>query len=149
MIVPSDPRYRHIRDLLAENFARYGKPLFIAETGIEDETRPAWLRYMCNEVFAAIDSGVPVEGVCLYPVLNHPGWDDDRHCYNGLLDYGDPEGRRAIYEPLARELERQRGIIAGLRSGQEPFRDRRETDVSALDWAAHVMEERTEEGRAE
>jgi hypothetical protein len=147
MIVPSDPRYRHIRDLLTENFERYGKPMFIAETGIEDESRPAWLRYMCNEVFAAIDSGVVVEGICLYPILNHPGWDDDRHCHNGLLDYGDDSGHRAVYEPLARELERQRGIVARLRSGKEPFRDRRDTDISALDWAAHVMEERTEEGR--
>ena len=147
MIVPSDPRYRHIRDLLTENFERYGKPLFIAETGIEDESRPAWLRYMCNEVFGAIDSGVVVEGICLYPILNHPGWDDDRHCHNGLLDYGDDSGHRAVYEPLARELERQRGIVARLRSGKEPFRDRRDTDISALDWAAHVMEERSEEGR--
>jgi len=149
MIVPSDPRYRHIRDLLEENFSRYGKPLFIAETGIEDETRPAWLRYICNEVFAAIDAGIPVAGICLYPVLNHPGWDDDRHCYNGLIDYADAEGNRAVYEPLAAELQRQRGILARLRSGEEKFVDRRDTDVSALDWAAHVMEERTEEGRSD
>jgi beta-glucosidase/6-phospho-beta-glucosidase/beta-galactosidase len=147
MIVPSDPRYRHVRELLVENFARYGKPLFIAETGIEDETRPAWLRYMGNEVFAAIAAGVPMEGICLYPVLNHPGWDDDRHCHNGLLDYADTDGRREAYEPLARELRRQQEIVRRLRSGEEAFVDRRETDVSALDWAAHVMEERTEEGR--
>ena len=72
MIVPSDTRYGHIRDLLRENFSRYGKPLFIAETGIEDETRPAWLRYVCNEVFAATDSGIPVEGLCLYPHFESP-----------------------------------------------------------------------------
>ncbi|HEX4666876.1 MAG TPA: hypothetical protein VH207_09760 [Chthoniobacterales bacterium] len=145
-IVPSDSRYRHIRELLAENFARYGKPLFIAETGIEDETRPAWLRYICNEVFAAIAEGVPVEGVCLYPVLNHPGWDDDRHCHNGLIDYAGDEAGRQVYEPLAKEIARQREILAQLRGGA-PFLDRRETDVSALDWAAHVMQERTDESR--
>ena len=148
MIVPSDPRYGHIRDLLRENFSRYGKPLFIAETGIEDETRPAWLRYMCNEIFAAIDAGVPIEGLCLYPILNHPGWDDDRHCYNGLLDYADAQGNRAAYEPLARELRRQQQNIARIRSGEETFVDRRDTEVSALDWAAHVMDERTEECRS-
>jgi hypothetical protein len=147
MVVPSDPSYGHIRDLFRENFSRYRKPLFIAETGIEDETRPAWLRYMCNEVFAAIDAGVPVEGLCLYPILNHPGWDDDRHCYNGLLDYADAQGNRAAYEPLACELRRQQEILTRIRSGKELFLDRRDTDVSALDWAAHVMEERTEEGR--
>ncbi len=148
MIVPSDRRYRHLRDLFSENFTRYGKPLFIAETGIEDETRPAWLRYICNEVLAAIAAGLPVEGICLYPVLNHPGWDDDRHCYNGLFDYADAAGFRAVYEPLAVELRRQQELVSRLRSGQEPFVDRRDTDVSALDWGAHVMEERTEESRA-
>lgn len=149
MIVPSDPRYRHIRDLLGENFSRYKRPLFIAETGIEDETRPAWLRYISNEAYAAIASGIPLEGICLYPILNHPGWDDDRHCHNGLFDYPDEEGNRAVYQPLAQELRRQQKMILTLRSAPEKFVDRRETEVSALDWAAHVMEERTEEGRAE
>ena len=39
-------------------------------------------------------AGAPVEGVCLYPVVNHPGWDDDRHCHNGLWDYPDARGER-------------------------------------------------------
>ncbi len=148
LLVPSDPRYRHVRDMLQENHARYGKPIFIAETGIEDETRAAWFRYICNEIYAAIAAGVPVEGVCLYPILNHPGWDDDRHCYNGLFDYADAQGNREAFEPLARELSRQQQMAAGILSGQEPFTDRFPTDTSALDWAAHLMEKRTDEGRA-
>jgi hypothetical protein len=147
MLVPSDPRYRHVRDLLQENYARYEKPIFVAETGIEDETRPAWLRYMCNEVYGAMAEGVPLQGLCLYPILNHPGWDDERHCHNGLFDYADDQGRREVYEPLALELARQEKIVAGIRAGEQ-FVDRRATDVSALDWAAHVMEERTDESRA-
>jgi beta-glucosidase/6-phospho-beta-glucosidase/beta-galactosidase len=146
MIVPSDPRYRHVRQLLQESFEHYRKPLLIAETGIEDDTRPAWLRYLCNEVFAAIANGVPVHGVCLYPIFNHPGWDDDRHCHNGLFDYADDRGNRQVFEPLAIELARQQGIAGGILAG-EAFVDRRETDVSALDWAAHVMEKRTDESR--
>ncbi len=147
MIVPSDPRYRHVRDLLRENYDHYRKPIFVAETGIEDETRPAWLRYMCNEVYGAIAAGVPVQGVCLYPICNHPGWDDGRHCYNGLFDYADENGRREVYEPLARELARQEKLADGILAGQR-FIDRRDTDVSALDWAAHIMEVRTDESRA-
>ena len=147
VLVPSDPRYRHVRDMLQENHARYGKPIFVAETGIEDETRPAWLRYICNEVYAAIAAGVPVKGVCLYPILNHPGWDDDRHCYNGLFDYADAEGDREAFAPFARELSRQQQIAAGIRRGEVPFTDRFLTDTSTLDWAAHLMEERTDEGR--
>jgi beta-glucosidase/6-phospho-beta-glucosidase/beta-galactosidase len=133
MIVPSDPRYRHVRDLLEEMFQHYQKPLFIAETGIEDETRPAWLRYVCNEVFAAIAAGVPVHGICLYPILN--------------FDYADDSGQREVFEPFARELARQQRFADEVLAGEEFF-DRRETDVSALDWAAHVMEVRTDESRA-
>lgn len=147
MIVPSDPRYRHVRDLLKETHEHYRKPLFIAETGIEDDTRPAWLRYLCNEVFAAIANDVPVHGVCLYPILNHPGWDDDRHCYNGLFDYADDAGHREVFEPLANELARQQQFADAILAGK-PFVDRRETDVSSLDWAAHVMEARTDESRS-
>jgi hypothetical protein len=149
MLVPSDRRYRHVRDLLAESYAHYHRPIFIAETGIEDETRPAWLRYMCNESYAAIAAGVPLEGICLYPIVNHPGWDDDRHCYNGLLDYASDDGTRQIDEPLARELARQQQFANAIRVCKAKFVDRRETDVSALDWAAHVMEVRTDESRAE
>ena len=100
MIVPSDPRYRHVSVMLQEVYDRYRRPLFVAETGIEDETRPAWLRYMCKEVFTAIEAGVPVEGICLYPIVNHPGWDDDRHCYNGMFDYAD--AARAIARCISR-----------------------------------------------
>ncbi|HMQ53328.1 MAG TPA: beta-glucosidase, partial [Anaerolineae bacterium] len=83
-ILVGHPLYRPFRELLSETYFRYGRPLFIAETGTEDEARPTWLRYVSEEVQAAQKLGVAVEGICLYPILNHPGWDDDRHCYNGL-----------------------------------------------------------------
>jgi beta-glucosidase/6-phospho-beta-glucosidase/beta-galactosidase len=148
MIVPSDPRYRHVSVMLQEVYDRYRRPLFVAETGIEDETRPAWLRYMCREVFTAMAAGVPVGGVCLYPIVNHPGWDDDRHCYNGLFDYADADGNREPYEPLAEEVARQTANAASFRSGNLDASEMPALDTSALDWAAHVMEERTDESRA-
>jgi hypothetical protein len=145
MIVPSDPRYRHVSTMLQEVHSRYQKPIFIAETGIEDETRPAWLRYMCGEAIAAIGAGVPVEGLCLYPILNHPGWEDDRHCYNGMFDYADAQGNREVYQPLADEMARQSSNIEALRAGASALVTG--VDTSALDWAAHVMQERTDESR--
>jgi len=148
MIVPSDPRYRHVSTMLQELHARYQRPLFIAETGIEDDTRPAWLRYICKEAFTAWAGGVPIEGICLYPILNHPGWDDDRHCYNGMFDYADDHGNRDVFEPLARELARQAENVAALQSGQTSIEQLEELDTSALDWAAHVMQERTDESRS-
>jgi len=102
------PLYRPFREILAEVYGRYHKPLFIAETGAENAARPGWFRYVCQEVEAAQAEGVPVDGICLYPILNHPGWIDDRHVHTGLWDYPDAEGHRAIYVPLARELRRWR-----------------------------------------
>jgi hypothetical protein len=134
--------------MLQEVYARYQRPLFVAETGIEDETRPAWLRYMCREAFTAWAAGVSMEGLCLYPIVNHPGWDDDRHCHNGMFDYADAAGRRAVFEPLARELQQQQANVAALRAGTASAADLEALDTSALDWAAHVMQERTDEGRA-
>jgi hypothetical protein len=107
----SDPRYRPLSQLLNELYSRYRRPLFIAETGIEDERRPAWLRYVVDEIIDAINNGVPVEGICLYPVVNHPGWVDDRHCHNGLWDYCNEQGHREIYKPLAEELRLQAARI--------------------------------------
>jgi hypothetical protein len=111
-ITQDDPRYRPFREMLTELYQRYKRPIFIAETGIEDDLRPTWFRYVCQETLAAIESGIPVEGICLYPIVNHPGWDDDRHCCNGLWDYPGPTGEREIYQPLAEELQRQRAIFA-------------------------------------
>lgn len=102
-----DWRYRPLRELLMEIYERYQRPIFIAETGAENELRPTWLRYVCDETRAAISAGVPVSGICWYPILNHPGWDDDRHCHNGLWDYCNLDGEREIYAPLAAEIENQ------------------------------------------
>jgi beta-glucosidase/6-phospho-beta-glucosidase/beta-galactosidase len=147
MIVPSDPRYRHVAVMLQEVYERYRRPLFVAETGIEDETRPAWLRYMSKEVLTALEAGVPVEGICLYPILNHPGWDDDRHCHNGMFDYADAEGRRAVYQPLADEVARQTANFEAFARDKRRVADFEDLDTTALDWAAHLMQELTDEGR--
>ncbi|MEN3338398.1 MAG: hypothetical protein V7647_2074 [Acidobacteriota bacterium] len=148
LIVPSDPRYRHVSAMLQEVFERYRRPVFVAETGIEDETRPAWLRYMFKEVLTAKADGVPVEGLCIYPIVNHPGWDDDRHCHNGMFDYADAAGHREVFTPLAEEVARQAANVAALEAGVLNVSDMEDLDTSALDWAAHVMQELTDDGRA-
>lgn len=100
-ITPEHPRWRPFADILTEVWDRYRRPLFVAETGTEGDARAGWFHYVCEEVRSAIRNGVPVHGICLYPILNHPGWDDDRHCCNGLFDYADASGRREVYRPLA------------------------------------------------
>jgi beta-glucosidase/6-phospho-beta-glucosidase/beta-galactosidase len=109
--------YRPLHDLLTEAHRRYGRPLFIAETGAEGSGRSAWLHYVAAEVRGAKKRGVPVEGVCLYPILDYPGWDNERTCSVGLLSAPDETGRRRPCVPLARELQRQQQIFEALNSG--------------------------------
>lgn len=106
--------YRPFREIIAEYYERYNKPILIAETGIEDDGRPAWFRYICDEVRAAMKSGIPVLGICLYPIVNHPGWADDRHCHNGLWDYADINGNREVYTPLATEIVKQQKLFRSM-----------------------------------
>ncbi|PAP76187.1 beta-glucosidase [Rubrivirga marina] len=105
------PQYRPLRRILTEVAARYGRPVVVAETGSEGDERAEWLRYVAGEVRAARAAGVRLDGVCWYPIANHPGWDDDRHCPNGLLGYLDPDGARPVHAPLARELARWRARL--------------------------------------
>ena len=112
MLEMNDRRYRPFREILREVYERYRRPLFIAETGTENEERPAWLKYVCEETRAAMSEDIPIYGICWYPILNHPGWDDDRYCCNGLWDYACERGMRRIYEPLAEEFERQQKLFA-------------------------------------
>ncbi|WP_407572523.1 beta-glucosidase [Deinococcus altitudinis] len=127
VLPPTSLLYRPLRDLLAEVATRYGRPLLIAETGSEDETRAAWFAMVTREALAARTAGVPVQGVCLYPVVNHPGWDDDRHCHNGLWDYPDAAGNREVHEPLAHALSDALVREAGTREERVP------ADLAALD----------------
>jgi len=119
------PLYRPFREMLAEADQRYHRPLFVAETGAENSARTGWFRYVCQEASAAIDRGIPLHGICLYPILNHPGWLDNRHCHNGLWDYANDRGNRKIYPPLAKELRHwQRNLEPDqLNNGNETSND--------------------------
>jgi len=111
--------YRPLADMLAEVAERYGKPLFIAETGAEGSGRAPWLHYVCQEVREAQDRNVRIDGICLYPITGYPGWDNGRQCDAGLLSAPGRDGSRAVHEPLYDELQRQRTIF-GIEQPAEP-----------------------------
>ncbi|HVF82596.1 MAG TPA: hypothetical protein VM913_00295 [Sphingomicrobium sp.] len=104
--------YRPMRDMLVEVWERYGKPLFISETGAEGSARPAWLHYVCDEVRSAMAKGVPIEAICLYPITDYPGWDNGRDCQVGLLGNADKDGTRRVCEDYLLEVERQQALFA-------------------------------------
>ncbi len=72
----------------------------------------------------------------------------DRQCYNGLFDYADDTGHREVFAPLADEIARRISDVTAFRAGVNTLAQLGELDTTALDWAAHVMRERTDESRS-
>jgi hypothetical protein len=97
--------------MLVETYGRYRKPIMISETGSEGSARAPWFHYVCAEVREAMRRGVPMAGICIYPVTAYPGWDDGRHADVGLFTAPHSSGRREVYVPLAEEIERQRPLF--------------------------------------
>jgi len=105
---PRDKRWVPFHLLLAEVYERYHRPLFIAETSHFGAGRGPWIREIIDEVILAIRNGTPVQGICLYPILDRPDWDNLDHWHNsGLWDMQtDEQGRlrRVLNEAYAAEL---------------------------------------------
>jgi len=74
--IEPDPRRLPFNALLEETWGRYRRPLIISETGHMDDTRALWLDRIFKELKDATDSGVPIEGVCVYPISDRPCWHD-------------------------------------------------------------------------
>jgi len=82
-----DPRWVPFHKLLAGVYKRYRRPILVAETSHYGSGRAAWLREIAREAQCALAAGVPLEGICIYPVLDRFDWDDSEHWHNsGLFD---------------------------------------------------------------
>ncbi len=113
-----DPRWRPLRALLAEVHNRYRKPLVMSETSHPGEDRPHWIRFIGTECGAAIRAGVPLLGICLYPIIDRPDWDfpDQWHksglwdatCPGQILQPGQVPGRVLVEEYAHALLNAQR-----------------------------------------
>jgi beta-glucosidase/6-phospho-beta-glucosidase/beta-galactosidase len=72
--------FRNFPGLLKEAANRYGKPVVLSETGHfagrngKDE-RALWMQHITEECIAAMEMGVDLRGICIYPVLDRPDWD--------------------------------------------------------------------------
>ncbi|MDX2152498.1 MAG: glycosyltransferase family 1 protein [Bryobacteraceae bacterium] len=112
-----DIRYRPFSEILGEVYERYRRPMMVSATGAEGEGRPRWLAYMAEECRKAMAWQAPLEGICWYPIADHPCWDDNRICQDGLLGMADKDGFRRVHEGLAREWRRQAQAFAGAQPG--------------------------------
>ena len=124
-----DARFKPVSQMLIDIHQRYQRPMIISETGAEGDRRAPWLRYVAGECLRALAHDVELHGVTLYPILNHPGWVDDRHCPNGLWEYADEHGERAVCTELEAELRAQAPALTAARA--EMLARRAEAEPSA------------------
>lgn len=106
-IPPEHATYQPLHRLMLQCWQRYQRPLLLAETGAEGDARAPWLRHVTEEALLALEDGVELEGISLYPVVEYPAWADDRRSPGALFGLGDPNGNRTLHEALALELRSQ------------------------------------------
>ena len=113
---PRDKRWMPLHRLLAEVHQRYRRPLLLSETSHFGVGRAAWIREIAHEVRAAWDIGVPLGGICLYPIIDRHDWDDLNHWHNSGLwdlvpdDYGNLV--RVLDAPYAAALHEAQALLA-------------------------------------
>ncbi|MEM6159350.1 NAD(P)-binding protein [Erwinia sp. P6884] len=87
---------------------RYQRPVLIAETSHVGSGRGAWIQHIAAEAAQAMSRGAELLGLCLYPVIDRPDWDDPaRWHHSGLWDVvsdADAPFRRKKAIPYAKAL---------------------------------------------
>jgi UDP-galactopyranose mutase len=82
-----DPRRKPLSALLDAVHERYRRPVYVAETSHVGAGRGQWIREVADEVGAALERGLPIEGICIYPIIDRPDWEDGERWHNsGLWD---------------------------------------------------------------
>ena len=102
-----DPRWVPLRDLLRDAYRRYGRPFALTETSHPGIDRPEWLRMIGQECAAVLRAGLPLWGICLYPIIDRPDWDyPDQWHHPGLWDAdpGQAGPTRLLHQPSAAAL---------------------------------------------
>jgi mannose-6-phosphate isomerase-like protein (cupin superfamily) len=122
---PADPLWVPLPVLLKELQARYGGPLVIAETGASGEARPGWLRHLIEEAVRARANGIDLQGICLYPIITSPDWEDPTAFFDGGLFDVDPQPdgvlRRVLFGPLAEALREGQAKLDPTNLPSEPL----------------------------
>lgn len=95
------PCRNRISTMLKDAYLQYGKPILLSETGHFGEGRALWIEEIAKESYSAIIGGIPLLGVCIYPVTERPDWDDLSAYSNcGVFDLDDNNNRIPHFESI-------------------------------------------------
>ena len=110
-----DARRRPLHRMLVDVHARYGRPLLLAETGHVGSGRGIWIREIAEQVVMARQRGADISGVCLYPGIDRPDWENpDYWHHSGMWDVvaqADDSQARVLAPGYARGLKQAQSLI--------------------------------------
>jgi beta-glucosidase/6-phospho-beta-glucosidase/beta-galactosidase len=123
---PGHPGIRPLCELLGRVWDRYKRPMVIAETSGMQHGRADWLRDVMNEAMAAVNEGMDLHGICLFPAVDMPDWHTGQWLHNGVCDLEERNGElvRVPYEPYVAELRRwQKELNRVTAVDEDPYSD--------------------------
>lgn len=92
--------------LLKEGYHRYNKPVIITQTGHFGKGRSRWIEEVTLECDRALSMGVDLRGICIYPIIDRPDWDNLLSYNNcGLWDL-DEFKNRIPYDPVINSVKK-------------------------------------------
>jgi hypothetical protein len=83
-------------ELLKDAWLRYNKPVIVSETGHFKEDRGKWMQQITEDCIKAMEKGVDLRGICIYPVLDRPDWDERHYIDCGIWGYHPLTGVRTV-----------------------------------------------------
>ena len=109
---PRDPRRKPLSELLRFAWDRYRRPIIIGETSGYQDRRAEWLRMTMEESLKALNAGVDLHGVCLYPFVDVPDWFNQEWAKIGIYDVADKASfERVPCDPYIAELRRWQKLL--------------------------------------
>lgn len=109
---PRDPRRKPLSEMLMYAWERYHRPLIIGETSGYQDKRAEWLRTTVEESMKALNSGVDLHGICLYPCVDITDWQTQEWAKIGIYDIEDPGTcERIPCDPYIEELRRWQELL--------------------------------------
>ena len=122
---PGDHRIRPLCDLIEESWKKYRRPCIVAETSGLHGGRPDWLNDVAAESLAAVNRGVDLHGICLFPAVDMTDWHTGEWLRMGIADVEKlPDGSlmRRPFVPYVEALHRwQRRLKRVTELDEDPF----------------------------
>lgn len=109
---PGHPRRRRLSTMLADLYHRYRRPVVVSETSHTGDRRAPWLMEVASEVGEALDRGIDIKGICLYPALDRPDWEQPTRWHDSGLWHVHPhQFHRSIHPEYADALRWSRSVV--------------------------------------